>query len=271
MIVSATQRWRDRRDAYRPVGEPIHTRLYEVASIDEDRTARRFVEQHHYSASYPAARFRVGLYLTGKLVGVAVFSVPTNDLALTTWFPGSPRDHVELGRFVLLNEVPSNGETWFLARAFELLRGRVGGVLSFSDPLPRTTADGETVFVGHIGTIYQAHNARYVGRTTVRTWHVLPDATILSARSIHKVRARERGFGPVVEKLQGFGAGPFVGEPREWLAKWLPRITQRVRHPGNHRYLWGLDRAVRRHVERLPSLPFPKVSLKQPQEGSWVS
>jgi hypothetical protein len=35
------QRWRDRRDSYRPAGEPIDTTLYEVAELAEDREAKR--------------------------------------------------------------------------------------------------------------------------------------------------------------------------------------------------------------------------------------
>jgi hypothetical protein len=263
VIVSACQRWHSRRDAYRPAGELINPARYEVEAIPDDATARAFVCAHHYSGSYPAARFRAGLYRAGELVGVAVFSVPTNDAALSPWLPGSPRDHVELGRFVLLDDVPANGETWFLARAFEFLRGKVGGILSFSDPMSRVDAAGDVVFPGHIGTIYQAHNARYLGLTQRRTWHLLPDGHVLSARAIQKVRGLERGWRYVVEGLQRFGAGPFVGEPRDWLATWLPRITRTIRHPGNHRYVWGLDRAVRRHVERLPELPYPKVSVER--------
>lgn len=261
MIVSICQRWESRRDSYRPAGEFLDPRRYTVDAIPDDATARSFVCAHHYSGSYPAARFRAGLCRGADLVGVAVFSVPANDAALTPWLPGSPRDHAELGRFVLLDEVPANGETWFLARAFELLRGRVGGVLSFSDPMPRTTRDGAVAFSGHIGTIYQAHNARYLGRTQVRTWHLLPDGTVLSARAIQKVRGLERGWRYVVDQLRAFGARPFLGDPRAWLAAELPRITRRLRHPGNHRYVWGIDRAVRRHVERLPGLPYPKVSF----------
>ena len=39
---------------------------------------------------------------------------------------------VELGRFVLLDSVAGNGETWFLARSFEILRKHaIVGVVSF--------------------------------------------------------------------------------------------------------------------------------------------
>lgn len=258
MITPVVQRWRERRESYRPDGEPIEPARYEVALLASDAMARAFVCAHHYSGSYPAARFRAGLFRGADLVGVAVFSVPTNDASLSPWLPGSPRDHVELGRFVLLDDVPANGETWFLARSFELLRDRVSGILAFSDPMPRTLQDGTVVFAGHIGTIYQAHNAKYLGRTSVRTWHLLPDGSVLSARAIQKVRGLERGWRYVVDLLRSFGAGPLSDDPRAWLARWLPLITRRVRHPGNHRYVWGLDRAARRHVEALPAMPYPK-------------
>lgn len=58
-----------------------------------------------------------------------------------TGFP--PEDGVELGRFVLLPEVPFNGETWFLRRAFTALRLEKGGpggvrsIISYADPLER--------------------------------------------------------------------------------------------------------------------------------------
>ena len=95
MITDVAQRWRGRRDRYRPAGETIATREYEVAPIAEDRVAKAFVLEHHYAGTYPAARFRFGLYHSGKLVGVAVFSVPTNDRTLAL-FPCAPLEATEL-------------------------------------------------------------------------------------------------------------------------------------------------------------------------------
>src|SRR5690606_8376190 len=128
---------------------------YEVAEIAGDTEAKRFVLEHHYSGDYPAARFRFGLYERGELVGVAVFSEPMNALAVTNWFPCTTHEVPELGRFVLLDRVPANGESWFFARCREILRRHgIAGVLSFSDPVPRTSEDGKVVFPGHVGTIY---------------------------------------------------------------------------------------------------------------------
>lgn len=104
-----TQRWKERRTSFRPAGEVSDTRAYDVAPITGDGVAKAFVVKHHYAGSYPAARWRFGLYRAGVLQGVAVFSHPCNDAVLTSVFPGRASDSVELGRFVLLDEVPSNG------------------------------------------------------------------------------------------------------------------------------------------------------------------
>jgi hypothetical protein len=252
----ACQRWRMHRDSYRPAGETIETSRYEVAAIADDTTPKAFVLQHHYSGCYPSARFRFGLYRGGALVGVAVFSTPCNDKALTNVFPAPAIASVELGRFVLLDDVPGNGETWFLARAFELLRleGLVG-VLSFSDPSPRVNAEGATVFAGHVGTIYQAHNAVYLGRSTARTLRILPDGAVLSARAIQKIRARERGWEYAAGVLERHGAATPGEDLGGWLKTWLPRLTRPQRHQGNHRYAWALDRRLRRHLAAAAAYP----------------
>ncbi|HVV49886.1 MAG TPA: hypothetical protein VHO06_09520 [Polyangia bacterium] len=260
MISPAVQRWRERRDSYRPAGEPIDPHAYEVAVIPDDTTARKFVERHHYAGTYPAARFRHALYdRRGELVGVAVFSHPANNRTLTNAFPGSSTDAVELGRFVLLDSVPANGETWFLARCFHLLRQDVVGVVSFSDPVARTSLAGAVVFPGHVGTIYQAKSAVFLGRGARGTLRLLPDGRVLSNRSISKIRSRDRGWRYAAELLERAGAAPLAPNDNAaaWLAMWLPRLTRPLTHPGNLKYAFPLDRAARRALP--PSLPYPKV------------
>ena len=158
--LALNQRWCDGRASYRPPTEPIRTAEYEVAEIPDDTTVREFILQHHYSHSYPSARFRVGLYRHGELAGVAVFSHPCSNAVLTNVFEAPVLTTVELGRFVLLDSVAGNGETWFLARAFDVIRKKgIVGVVSFSDPLQRRTASGEVI---------QAHNGTYLGRGTAK-------------------------------------------------------------------------------------------------------
>jgi hypothetical protein len=258
MIADVAQRWRRGRALYRPAGEPIATRLHEVAAIPDDRTAKSFVVAHHYAASYPAARFRFGLYRGAALVGVAVFSVPANPAVLARF---GEVDAVELGRFVLLDQVASNGESWMLARCFDLLRLQgIAGVVSFSDPVAGTALDGTRTFCGHIGTIYQATNATYLGRSKAETRRLLPDGTIFHGRAAAKIRRRDVGWRYAAALLERHGAAPLGDEDgAAWLRTWVPRLTRPLRHDGNHRYAFGLDRRLRKHLGE--SLPYPKFDL----------
>lgn len=258
MITAAVQRWRTRCDSYRPAGEVFVPHSFDVAPITSDRIARAFIECHHYSSTYPAARFRFGLFERDRLTGVAVFSVPMTAAV----FDPLPRDaSVELGRFVLLDEVKANGESWFLARCFELLRREaIAGIVSFSDPEPRTDATGRIIFRGHIGTIYQATNAVYVGRGRARVHWLFPDGTVLNPRTLQKIRAKERGWRYAVNQIIEHGANPPDRDDlRHWLAAELPRVTRPLRHGGNHKYLFALNRAARRVLP--VGNPYPKFRM----------
>lgn len=258
MITQLCLRFEKRRGGYRQAGEPIRTAEYDVGPIARDR-AKAFVLEHHYTASFPAAVRSYGLLHRGVLAGVAVFSVPMHAAVLA---PFRAEDALELGRFVLLQEVPGNGESWFLGRAFELLRREgLAGVVSFSDPEPLDTVDGVVVFKGHRGTIYAAHNGTYTGRATPRTQYVLPDGHVFSERAISKIRGGERGWRTASESLVRLGAGEPPEDPtarREWIRQALERFTRRRRHHGNHKYLWALDRRARRLLPE--GLPYPRLT-----------
>lgn len=266
MITDTVQRWTLGRESRRPAGELIRPSALDVVEADDDATPRAFVERHHYSGSWVAARFRYLLYLRGVLAGAAVFSVPTSGAAhRAVWPTLAPSEAVDLGRFVLDDTVPGNGESWFIARCFERLRGRVVGIASCADPVPRTTAGGARIFPGHVGTIYQSTNGRCVGRTRPATLRLLPDGRVLSNRTQGKLVRRERGWQRAVNELIRFGAEPLLdGEDAAvWLRRWRGALTRPLRHPGNWRYLWCLDRRRRREVLAAPSVAYPKMDGAQ--------
>ncbi len=257
------QRWLQRQHTWRHARDGgFDPRHYDVAPVDE-LSAKAFVETHHYSRAYPAAIKRYGLFDSGTLVGVAVLSSSVA-AALRHAFPElEPYEQsLELGRFVLLDQVPSNAETWFLARVFTLAAGEgVRGVVSYSDPLPRTTLDGRIVFAGHVGHIYQCKGALFTGRTKAETLWLLPDGRLLAPRALAKLRNGEVGRAYVERRLVEYGAEA-LGErdPREWLQASLAAIgARRMRHPGQLRYLFRLgDRRERRRIQvALPTLPYP--------------
>lgn len=250
---TSNQRWRERREAFRPAAEPIDPRRFGVELLDGDREPRAFVERHHYSGSYPAARVRVGLFrsrawFTPELVGVAVFGVPQSEAVLPKWTGYGNDGAVELSRFVLLDDVEGNGETWFLARAFRLLRAArpdLRAVLAFSDPVARRAADGRLVTPGHVGTIYQAFNGRHAGRANRATKYQAPTGRDVPKRVLDKVMTGERGARYSRDVLLAAGAPPQL--PGESDAAYVVRAREafrRYRHPGNLAYVWPLVAGV---------------------------
>ncbi len=260
------QRWRTHRASYRPAGEVFDPARAIVAPIDE-ADAKRFVLAHHYSASYPAARCRAGLFCKrpfarDELVGVAVFSVPMNQRTVPHYFPGlDPNGGVELGRLVLLDDVAANAESWFSARAFRLARERLGvsGIVSYSDPHERVDAAGAVVKPGHVGIVYQALNAAYRGRSSPRTLLVTADGRVVSQRALSKLRADDQGAAYAYRQLRDMGAParqPF--ESGETYVRRAAATFSRVRHPGNHTYTWWL--ASKANAPVVQRMPYPKAA-----------
>lgn len=265
--MTACQRWRDRRASYRPAGEVFNPARAEVCAIDE-LGAKAFVCRHHYAGTYPAARFRVGLFvkhgrfLREQLAGVAVFSVPMSNYIIPRYFEIPAGHGVELGRLVLLDEIEANAESWFVARAFRLLRVQfpdISGVLAYSDPVERITAAGEIVKRGHIGTVYQALNASYRGRSRAQPMVIAADGRIVGRRALMKLKHDDVGAAYAYEQLRSMGAPARL--PLETGPAYLARALagggfRRQKHPGNHTYTWWLG--ARRARPHWASLAYPK-------------
>lgn len=260
--------WRRRRDG------GFEQRRYLVRPIPHP-LARRFIQERHYSRSWPAARLSFGL-LDGtrprwpeeQLVGVLVLGVPMHPRVLTRPFPRLEpyAESLELSRLLVLDEVLDNAESFLVRRSFRLAaRAGVRGVVAHSDPHPRLRRTGEAthvVFPGHTGTTYQASGMKCFGRTSARSVVLLPDATVLTDRAISKVRAGEPGGRGVERRLLAFpGAWPRShGEPGgRWLAAVLDAIGASVlRHGGNYRYACAIGPNRTRVVIDLTPCPYPK-------------
>lgn len=265
----AGKRWEHRRERWTARRETIRSDEFAVEAIPE-AIARSFVCRHHYSGSFPAARLSVGLWRKRgpcddtRLVGVATFSVPMQPLAVRRHCGVEPHEGVELGRFVCNDEVAYNGETWFLARAMRILRQEkpdVRSVLSYADPLERRDAAGLLTKPAHAGQIYQATNAVFRGRGNPRTLLIGRDGTVISERSLSKIRSGERGHAYAERQVVAAGALP--RHPYEDGAVWLKRVLcaphfQRVRHPGNFAYAFPLDGAVKATLGA--GMPYPRLA-----------
>ena len=260
--IPACQRWWEQESSFIRDDEPFRwSQGWEVSPLDR-ATARTFIQRHHYLKKLPVNRERFGLYnRRGYLVGVAVYGVPSNYAAFSVL--GCDNDAaLELSRLVLLDgahgalSVPCNGESAFVGRCHDLLRRKgYEGVISFSDPMKRTATDGREITPGHVGGVYQGCSAVYLGQSRPGPLLLLPDGQALHRRTVQKIRHLERNWEAAVTELRSYGAGPFVGEAEAWLDEWVPKLTRRLHHPGNHKYAFALHRAVRRALP--PSKPYP--------------
>ena len=266
------QRWTRGRDVYRPAGEPIRVSEFGIDGIS-DADSKAFVAAHHYAPNSPPQILSMGLFRKtsfsrSRLVGVCRFSVPMNQRAVPKHTGHAPGNGCELGRLVLLDEVAANGESFFVARALKALateKPHIHAVVSYCDPVPRYRADGTEFKRGHIGTCYQALNARHVGRAKARTLLMTRDGQVLSERSLSKLRNGERGADYAYRQLLSVGCQ--ARKAGEDIHDYIERAIksgglQRTRHPGNLVYSWviGGRREKRQRQQRLPdALPYPKL------------
>ena len=273
MQVYEEQRWREREPRWvRPGGRVLFEPEDHFATRIGEKTARAFVEAHHYSGSFPSQRRCVGLFerRCHRLVGVAAFSIPAQQAVIPKWTGHEDRARgTELGRFVLLDEVGYNAETWFASKAFRVLKedSCVESVVSYSDPVERRSLEGEVIKPGHIGTIYKGLGALFKGRSRARTLLLRPDGTTLSERSLFKIRPRldgtqDKGFTRAWEDIRRFLPDRWSRVPptREQWADFRCAVFEdsnlrRLHSPGNLVYVWHLRGARKR--EDTVSLPYP--------------
>lgn len=270
MIVDRSQRWRDRRAHYVPAATQIDPSTFAVDVIDCMRTAKPFIQRTHYSGSFPASRLSLGLFQNGKggrsrLVGACTFSQPVNNASvpLRTGLD-CHRRAVDLGRFVLLDDVAGNGETWFLSRAMRALRREkpeVLSVISYADPVQRVAADGAIIKPGHIGGIYAVMGASYRGRASARLDTLSPGGQPFNDRKLSKIRGAEQGHAYSVDELISLGApAPQGDDLRAWLTGlYTTGFLSRRRHPGNHVYVFEMTRAAKLAARGLPRLEYPRL------------
>jgi hypothetical protein len=166
---------------------------YSVKHISA-KEAKPFVIEHHYShGAMKSPNPCFGLYDNEELIGVMLIATPCAESIRSFIFGKELKDHVkELHRLVLIDDTPSNTESWFISRCFKLcrvVRPDIWGLVSYADSTE-----------GHNGTIYRASNAIYSGMTSKTTFY--HDGNRLRhprqcGINITREEAKSRGWKPV--------------------------------------------------------------------------
>jgi hypothetical protein len=265
MPIPLNQRWLFRRDKYRPAGETIRTADYSVEPIGET-AAKDFVVMHHYSGTYPAARFRFGLFRGSKLAGVAVFSQPCSDRVLTNVFRGVRATDAAGGGSFCSTPFLATARHGSSAAHSKRSAPKVSPAFSPS-PIQRrggtpTASLSSRDTSGRSIRRTTAHTS--AGRTLDRSTSFQTERSSLTGRCRRSARESAAGATRRIRSLAMVPRGS--ARKRDRTASCAPlgfalrealRVTTRgLRHPGNHRYAWGLTRAMRRSLD---GRAYPKV------------
>jgi len=265
-----SKRWNHKREQWVPRDAVIDPNSLSV-DIIRDGVAKPFIQEHHYSGTFPASVCNVGLYLNNGvhpscLIGVIVFAVPSNSATMRKYTGFDIDAACTIARVVLLPDALYNAESWTLTRATALLqqeKPHYRALLSFADPLERHNAAGELTKQMHYGQIYQASNARFCGRTRPRILHLTPHGLTVDDRTISKIRGADPRDHSAIENLLAAGAPCIKPKqtPRHWFSELVTsQWLRRVKHPGNFAYAFALDRYAKQQIDQLwgPQAPYPK-------------
>jgi len=191
------------------------------------KAAKYAVEKWHYSGVMPAGKVvKFGVWENGQFVGAVLFSRGASD-AIGKPYNLTQTQIAELTRVALsAHQEPVSRIVSVAVRELQKQSSNLRLLVSYADPAEN-----------HHGGIYQAMNWLYVGQTdadfavidkTGKRWH----SRMVSTTGYKK------SFGVVKKVIK-------------------PSDGQKVLIPGKHKYLYPLDKAMRRQIKPLAK-PYPK-------------
>jgi len=189
-----------------------------------------FAQRWHYTATGGNMLWNYGLWDGYSLVGVVSYNLPTMPACSAFFGQENWEWVVHMGRLVCAEDAPRNTESRLISGSLRLLKQ--------DRPIARACVTYAAVSVGHIGYVYQATNALYLGTTQ-------PDRYLIDNKGIRRSpRSRPDGSGASESEL--------YREMGWTLHKEL----------GKHRYVYLLGSKTERKealkLLKFPVLPYPK-------------
>jgi hypothetical protein len=208
---------------------------YTVGPINND-IAKRLIIENHYSHSWNACKYALGLYEGDMVIGVAVYRAPAGRLTVKSISPNLQfGDVLELTRLWLKDEAPKNSESFFIGKTFEWIRKntKTKVLISYSDPMHN-----------HLGVIYQATNWLYQGNNTM-----------LAKSHLHRINGVLYHQRTVTKLFKTI---------KPDILKEIDPDYERVEMLKKHRYIYILHKKERKKILlelKHKVLPYPKNNL----------
>ena len=190
--------------------------------------AKNIIVKNHYSHAFPAAELCLGFYVKEKLNAVIVYG----QSASSTMKDSLPGKYWELVRLFSFDWAGKNMESYCIGKSIRYIKEKYKNIkvlVSFADPEQ-----------GHDGTIYQATNWLYCGKSQPDEWYIVDGEKIHPRSMVAKYGTRSEG------KLKEMGI--------EFERKLLT---------GKHRYVYilGNNKKENRYLKsklKYDVLPYPK-------------
>ena len=170
--------------------------------------AKKVILKHHYSHTFPAAELYLGFYVDEKLNTVILYGQSTAS-KMANSLPGK---YWELVRLFSFDWAGKNMESYCIGQSIKYIKkyhSDIKVLVSFADPEQ-----------GHNGTIYQATNWLYCGKSQADEWYIVDDEKIHPRSMVAKYGTRGK------KKLDEMG----IKFERKFL-------------PGKHRYIYLLGKS----------------------------
>jgi hypothetical protein len=202
--------------------EVSKVRDFNVHPVSRDEV-QFFAEQWHYSKSAGSVLWAYGLYDHFKLLGVVAYNMPTREVCAFPFGEEYVDSVAHMGRLICRDESPRNSESRLIAQSLKMLKE--------DKPNFRAVITYAAGRQNHLGYVYQATNALYLGTAKERSFYVDQKGNHRSTNKIYFEEALQRGWT--------------------------------IHHdPPKHRYLYLLgnktERRESKNLLRVPVLPYPK-------------
>ena len=237
----------------------------EVKPITQDELSqvKDWIHKHHYIHRWPTGvRYKMGVYIDGKLSGTLLYGPPVHPGAAHEMFKDAQGNPIMQNNQVLellrafttdqaKEEIPNLGSVVvsrgndFIRKHGESKDGKpIHAILSYADPE-----------AGHSGKVYKATNADYLGPQKGGVVLQVTDPTTGKSSEIHQMSVKQ-GFG--TEKIETLRQDPrFAGKELSW------RRTE-----GKHKYIYALGKDQNERDEIMSHLTAPLYSYPEPGQPS---
>jgi len=200
--------------------------------------ARGYIATHHYTKTFPdSTKYCFAGYLGDKIAAIITYGMGTSLAQYTSVLNDIKQgEYLELTRLWSADTMPKNTESKIISESMRQLPSKIKLIITYADPSR-----------GHIGYIYQATNAHYIGESSAGSMLVAKCGTEKHPRliGIYKKRNKHLADKTTQQVLDYLGWSKIKGSSKY-----------------KYVYLRGNKKTIKANLKKINRLPYPKLTKK---------